>query len=57
MHEYTEGFYSLFARNDIIVTKEQTVARYIAGFQLQIQDELSLLLLKDKYKLQSSLEN
>lgn len=38
--EYTEEFHQLVARNDLMETEEQLVARYISGLRLNIRDEL-----------------
>uniref|UniRef100_A0A2N9F6N0 Reverse transcriptase n=1 Tax=Fagus sylvatica TaxID=28930 RepID=A0A2N9F6N0_FAGSY len=40
VEEYGDRFYQLIARIDLMETEEQTVARFISGLKLNIQDQL-----------------
>ncbi|GJR75361.1 DNA gyrase subunit B, chloroplastic/mitochondrial [Tanacetum coccineum] len=42
VEEYTEEFYELVLRNDILDCKEQLVSRYLGGLRQSIQDALCL---------------
>lgn len=39
---YTEEFYQLLVRNDLLETNDQIVSRYIGGLRLQFQDTLNM---------------
>ena len=40
MDEYGDRFYQLISRIDLTETEEQTVARFISGLKISIQDQL-----------------
>ena len=40
MDEYGDRFYQLITRIDLTETEEQTVARFISGLKISIQDQL-----------------
>ncbi|XP_020679500.1 uncharacterized protein LOC110097468 [Dendrobium catenatum] len=42
VHEYTEEFYRLSARNNLLESENQLVARYIGGLKDSLQDKLEL---------------
>ena len=42
VNDYTDEFYQLIARNDIMETEEQLTARFVGGLRMQIQDMVNM---------------